>query len=214
MLNLALIMGLALFLPAGTTHYPEAWRYLVIFFGGVLAISIYLVTKDRRLLQSRLAVGPTAEKRKAQKWIQGAASVGFIGVYILSGFDYRFHWSGVPKWFSVLSDVFIIVSMIFFFIVFKKNTYLSATVEVQEQQRVITGGPYAVVRHPMYTAALLLFLFTPFALNSCYALLTFPLMFLVLVFRCLDEEQALKKDLAGYEAYCQKVQYRLIPYIF
>lgn len=115
LLNLALIMGLALFLSAGTIHYQQAWVYLIIFFVGVAAISIYLFLKDKRLLQSRLKIGPTAEKRKAQKWIQGIASIGFIAVYILSGIDFRFHWSNVSQWLCVLADLFLILAMSFFF---------------------------------------------------------------------------------------------------
>lgn len=138
----------------------------------------------------------------------------FYAVYILSGIDFRFHWSNVSQWLCVLADLFLILAMSFFFVVFKKNTYLNATIEVQDHQQVISEGPYTIVRHPMYSATLLLFMFTPLALGSYYALITFPLMILVLVLRCLDEEKALKKDLPDYESYCKRVKYRLVPFIY
>jgi protein-S-isoprenylcysteine O-methyltransferase Ste14 len=104
--------------------------------------------------------------------------------------------------------------MLLFFLVFKTNTYLSATIETQKEQQVISNGQYAIVRHPMYSAALLLFMFTPLALDSYWALLSFPLMVVVLILRSIDEEQALKEELQGYEEYCKKVKYRLIPFIY
>jgi protein-S-isoprenylcysteine O-methyltransferase Ste14 len=212
--NLAVMMSLALFLPAGTIHFTQAWWYLAIFFGGVVTISIYIFINDKHLLQSRLKAGATAEKRKVQKLVQSIASIGFIAVYIIAGFDHRYHWSDVPLWLSMFSVAFVMLAMLLFFLVFKTNTYLSATIETQKEQQVISNGPYAIVRHPMYSAALLLFMFTPLALDSYWALLSFPLMVVVLILRSIDEEQALKEELQGYEEYCKKVKYRLIPFIY
>ena len=214
LLNLSIIMGLALFVPAGTIHYRLAWWYLIIFLGGTLFISGYIYVNDKRLLQSRLKVGSVAEKRKLQKLIQTIAGVGFIGIYVIAGFDYRFHWSNMPFVISIISDGFIILTMVFFFAVFKMNTYLSATIEIQKDQQVVERGPYAIVRHPMYSTALLLFVFTPLALGSYWALTALPLMIAVLVLRAIDEENALKKELTGYTEYCKKVKYRLIPFLF
>ncbi|MGZ3879927.1 MAG: methyltransferase family protein [Flavisolibacter sp.] len=214
LINLALMMCLAIFLPAGTIHYIEAWFYLLIFFAGVIVISIYIFINDKRLLQSRLKAGAAAEKRLFQQWVQGLASVGFLGMYLLAGFDHRFQWSHVPPWLIFIADVMLVIAMLLFFIVFRKNSYLSAVVEVQKGQRVINDGPYGVVRHPMYSAALLLFAFSPLGLASFWALVTLPLMILVLVLRSLDEEKALKSELPGYSEYCRKVRYRLIPWIF
>jgi protein-S-isoprenylcysteine O-methyltransferase Ste14 len=211
MLNLFAMMGLAIFLPAGTFSYPQAWCYLAVFFGGVTVITVYIFINDRSLLQSRLKVGATAEKRTAQQIIQAAASIGFIGMYVVSGFDRRFGWSCTPGWLWIFSEVMLAITWALFFTVFRKNTFLSATIEVQAHQRIVTDGPYAVVRHPMYSAGMLLFLFTPPALGSYRALLTFPLMFLVLALRCLDEEKALKAELPGYEDYCHRVRWRIIP---
>jgi len=214
LLNLSIIMGLALFVPGGTIHYGLAWWYLIIFLGGVLFISGYIYINDKRLLQSRLKVGSVAEQRKVQKLVQAIAGMGFIGIYVIAGFDYRYHWSNMPLVISIISDGFIILTMVFFFAVFKMNTYLSATIEVQKDQQVVDRGPYAIVRHPMYSAALLLFVFTPLALGSYWALTAVPLMIAVLVVRAIDEENALKKELAGYAEYCKKVKYRLIPFLF
>ena len=213
-MNLFIMMGLSIFVPAGTLYYNQAWWYVTIFFGGITIITVYIFINDKNLLQSRLKVGSVSEQRKNQKIIQGLASLGFIGMYIISGFDQRFHWSDLPSWLSLSSDIMIIIAMVFLFIIFRKNTFLSATIEVKSNQYVIADGPYAVVRHPMYSAAILLFLFTPLALGSVWALLTLPLMMMVLVLRCLDEEAALKSDLVGYKEYCNQLRYRLIPYIW
>jgi protein-S-isoprenylcysteine O-methyltransferase Ste14 len=214
MLNLAVMMGAAIFLPAMTFFYTQAWCYLAVFFGGVAIITIYIFMHDKQLLQSRLKVGSLAENRLAQKVIQGVASICFIGVYIISGFDHRLGWSAVPLWLWIFADVMLVVVMMLFFIVFRKNSFLSATIEIQGNQHMITDGPYSIVRHPMYSVAMLLFAFTPLALGSFWALTTFPLMILVLVFRCVDEEKVLSTQLDGYRNYCKKVRYRLIPFVW
>jgi len=214
LLNLAMVMYLAIFLPSGSIYYPEAWSYLAIFFAAVIGISLYIFRNDKALLQSRLKGGATAEKRSLQKLVQAVASLGFVGLYIIAAFDHRFHWSHVPQWVVIAPDLVLLFTMLLFFIVFKKNSYLSAVIEVQEGQKIIDDGPYGVVRHPMYSAALLLFCFSPLSLASYSALLTLPLMFMVLVLRCLDEEKLLKNELPAYNDYCSRVRWRLIPLIF
>ncbi len=208
------MMSLAIMLPAATIYYWQAWCYLAVFFIGVSIITIYIFLHDKSLLQSRLKVGTIAETRKAQKIIQAFASLGFIGMYIVAGFDYRYQWSGMPPIIWIAADGMLILTWALFFVIFKKNTFLSATIEVQQHQHIITDGPYAVVRHPMYAAAILLFIFTPLALGSLWALLSLPLMIIVLVLRCLDEEKALTQQLQGYTAYCKKVPFRLIPFLW
>jgi protein-S-isoprenylcysteine O-methyltransferase Ste14 len=214
MLNLVVMMGVALFLPAYTLHYLQAWIYMGVFFGGVSIITVYIFVYDKQLLQSRLKVGSMAEPRKAQKVIQAIASLGFIGMYIISGFDYRFQWSEVPQWLWLASDAMLLVAMMMLFLIFRKNSYLSATIEVQRGQHVVTDGPYGVVRHPMYSMAMLLFVFGPLALGSYCALTILPVMLLVMMLRCLDEEKVLSSELQGYEAYCRKVHYRMIPFVW
>ncbi len=214
LLNLAVLMALALFLPAGTMRWAQAWVFLTIFFGGSGFITIWIFLRDKPLLASRLSAGPTAEKRPAQKVIQGFASIGFLAMLLLPAFDRRFGWSAVPDWLSIPAMVAVAVAMLLFFIVYRANSFLSATIEVQGGQRVVSDGPYAIVRHPMYSAALLLFLATPVALGSWVGLAALPVMLPALVFRALDEEAMLRKDLAGYGEYCMKVRYRLVPFLW
>lgn len=213
-LNLLFFMCVMLFLPAKTFEYLQAWIYIIIFFASILIITIYIFIKDKQLLKSRLKVGSVSEKRISQKIIQGFASAGFIGMYVISGFDYHYKWSHIPNFLWISADVMLTIAMLFMFLVFKFNTYLSATIEVQNNQRVITNGPYRFVRHPMYSAAILLFFSTPIALGSFWALIVFPLMLTVLIFRCIDEEKLLINQLNGYKDYCLKTKYRLIPFVW
>jgi protein-S-isoprenylcysteine O-methyltransferase Ste14 len=214
MLFLLISMGLAIFLPAGSLQYPQAWIYLTIFFVLVLWITLYLFLFDKHLLKSRLAAGPVAEPTLTQKVIQSGAALAFLGIYILSGFDRRYQWSIVPRSISILSDVFCGLAFVFLFYVFKQNTFLSATIEVQDRQQVITTGLYSIVRHPMYTGAIILMVFTPLALGSLWGLAPSMILTIVISIRAIDEEHKLSADLAGYKEYCTKVKYRLIPYIF
>ncbi|GGB05110.1 membrane protein [Puia dinghuensis] len=214
MLFLLLAMALAMFLPYGSLHYRLAWLYLIVFFVPVLFITAYLFLFDKHLLESRLAVGPVAEPTVTQKLIQSAAGVAFIGVYILSALDYRYKWSDVPLYLSYVGDAFCVLAFVFLFYVFKANTFLSATIEVQEEQQVISTGLYGVVRHPMYTGALVLLFFTPLALGSFWGLVAVMVLAAVIIFRAIDEERELKAKLTGYEEYCNKVRFRLIPFIF
>lgn len=212
--NLAVLLGLALFLTAGTLHWVQAWCWLALFFGGCILITVYIYRNDKALLLSRLKAGPAAEQRTRQKILQGIASLGFAALFIVPGFDRRFRWSEVPAGLVITALGFVAVSMVLFFIVYRANSFLSATVEVQGGQRVVSDGPYAVVRHPMYSAALLLFLATPLALGSWSALLALPVLTLALALRALDEEALLRVELQGYDDYCRKVRFRLVPYIW
>lgn len=169
---------------------------------------------DKHLLQSRLAAGPVAEPTASQKLIQGGAGLAFIAIYIVSAFDHRYGWSTVSRPIQVMSDVFCLLAFVFLFFVFKQNTFLSATIEVQDNQQVITTGLYALVRHPMYTGASVLMLFTPLGLGSLWGLAPSFILVLIIGIRAIDEERQLSAKLKGYEAYCKKVKYRLIPYIF
>jgi protein-S-isoprenylcysteine O-methyltransferase Ste14 len=214
MLFLLITMGFAIFLPAGSFKYPLAWIYLTIFFALVLLITLYLFLFDKHLLKSRLAAGPVAEPTRTQKIIQSLAALAFLAIYITSGFDHRYHWSTMLPLISFLADLGCAGAFVFLFIVFRQNTYLSATIEVQEQQKVISTGLYAIVRHPMYTGALALMLFTPLALGSCRGLAPSILLAVLIAIRAVDEEHKLSADLPGYKDYCKKVKFRLIPHIF
>jgi protein-S-isoprenylcysteine O-methyltransferase Ste14 len=208
---LMLVLALALFISAGTLRYWQAWVYLAVFAGCTVLITAYLMRHDPELLARRVQAGPTAETRKSQQIIQSLASLFFIALYIVAGLDHRFGWSDVTPILSLISDGFVALGFFIVFLVFKENSYTSATIEVSGEQKVISSGPYAVVRHPMYAGAFLLLLFTPTALGSWVAVpLPIPLI-LVIIARLLDEENFLSANLGGYEAYRQKVRYRIVP---
>ena len=211
---LMLVLALALFLPAGSLRFWQAWVYLADFAGCTILITAYLMRNDRELLARRVRGGPTAETQKSQQVIQGLASLFFIALYIVPGLDYRFHWSYVAPVVSWVADAFVALGFYIVFLVFRENSYTSATIEVSGEQQVISSGPYAVVRHPMYAGAFLLLLATPLALGSWVSIpLPIPVI-LVIIVRLLDEEKFLSANLSGYEVYRQKVRYRLLPYIW
>ena len=207
-------LGLSLFLPAGTIYYWQAWVYLVLFFVSTTAITLYLMKKDPALLQRRMSVGSTAEKEKSQKIIQFIAQFAFLAVLIVPAFDHRFMWSNVPVYAVIAGEILVVVGLFIVFLVFKENTFTSATIEVDTNQKVISTGPYALVRHPMYSGALLMLIGTPVALGSWWGLLTFIPIAIVIVWRLLEEEMFLSKNLAGYTEYCENVRSRLIPGLF
>jgi protein-S-isoprenylcysteine O-methyltransferase Ste14 len=214
LLFLLCVMGAALFLPCGSFNYPLAWMYLGMFTLSVLYITTYLFLFDKHLLQNRLVAGPVAEKRLVQKIIQAIAGLAFVGVFVLSAFDYRNKWSNVPVFLSYLANLFCLLAFVLLFFVFRQNTFLSATIEVQEKQQVISTGLYGMVRHPMYTGAFILLLFTPISLGSYWGLFPFLILVIVIIYRAMDEEIELKQNLPGYKEYCEKVKYRLIPFVF
>ena len=208
------VLALALFLSAGSLAFWQAWVFLAVWTVCVLLITAYLIKYDQKLLTSRVQAGPVAETQKIQQVIQGFASLFFIGIFIVAGLDFRFHWSVVPPVVSWISNGFVVLGFFIVFLTFKENSYTSAVIEVAEQQKVVTSGPYRLVRHPMYAGAILLLLFTPLALGSWVAL-PFPLpLILVVAIRAVEEEKFLRVSLGGYAAYCQKVRYRLVPYIW
>ena len=207
-------MALVLFLPAWTIDYWQAWVYLGIFFGASIPITVYLMKNNPALLRRRMRAGPTAEKRKSQKIAMLLASTGFIAVLVVPCFDHRFGWSNVPLYGFFLGDVLTALCFYIKFLAYKENPFTSATIEIAEDQEVITTGPYSVVRHPMYVGGLLLFLGTPLALGSYWGLLTFGATLPALIWRLLDEEEFLTQSLSRYAEYCAKVRWRLIPGIF
>jgi protein-S-isoprenylcysteine O-methyltransferase Ste14 len=166
------------------------------------------------LLASRVQAGPTAETQRSQQVIQSLASLFFIAIFVVAGLDFRFHWSHTPPVLSLVSDGFVALGFFIVFLVFRENTYTSAVIEVAEEQKVISSGPYSLVRHPMYSGAILLLVFTPLALGSWVGL-PFPLpLIAVVIARLLEEEKYLSAKLPGYAAYRSKVRYHLIPFIW
>jgi protein-S-isoprenylcysteine O-methyltransferase Ste14 len=211
---LALVMAALLFLSAGTLRYWEAWVYLVVFFGASVLHTLYLIKRDPALLYRRLKGGPTAEKERAQQIIMLCTSIGFIALLVVPGLDHRFDWSLVPPSVVIAGDVLIAAGYYIIFLVFRENTFTSATIEIAPDQKVISTGPYARVRHPMYAGGLLYLLGMPLALGSYWGLLALAATMPFLLWRLFDEEVFLAKNLRGYSEYMQRVQWRLVPGVF
>lgn len=211
-----LLISLAglLFLPAWTLDYWQAWLFLAVSFGSALAITVYVMKKDPKLLERRINAGPGAEKEKSQKIIQFFATIAFIAAIVFPAIDHRFAWSAVPPYVAVAGDVLVALGYLIIFFVFQENTFASATIEVDAEQRVVSTGPYKLVRHPMYAGALIMLLGVPLALASWWGLLMIFPMTVVITWRLLDEERFLAKSLPGYSEYRNKVRYRLVPLIW
>jgi protein-S-isoprenylcysteine O-methyltransferase Ste14 len=209
-----IVMAVVLWVSAGTLDYWQAWVFVGIFGTVGLAITLYLLKNDPALLERRIYAGPAAEKEGAQRVIMSIASLGFIGLLVVAGLDRRAHWSSVPASVAVLGDVLIVLGYAIVFRVFKENSFTSATIEVAEGQRVITTGPYAAVRHPMYAGALIYLVAMPIALASWWAEAVMLVILLALLWRLADEEKLLAKTLPGYAEYRARVKYRLVPFIW
>ena len=208
------VLGALLFLPAGTFDYWEAWVFIAVFIACNVPLTIWVAINDPKLLERRMRAGPTAEKEKSQKIIVTIAFLAFAGELLIPALDHRFGWSDVPTSIVILGNALIGLSYIGFYFVFRENTYGAATIRVEENQRVVSTGPYAVVRHPMYAAALILMLGIPLALGSWWGLLALVPGVPALVWRILDEERLLKRDLPGYAEYTHRMRFRLIPGLF
>ena len=212
--QLIAILGILLLAPAWTLHYWQAWVYLCVFATSSGLITAYLWKKDPKLLERRIDAGPGAENEKTQKLIQLLASLAFIGAMLLPSLDHRFSWSVVPLPVVLAGDVLVAIGFLIVFLVFKENTFAAATIAVSPDQTVVSTGPYAIVRHPMYSGALVMLLGTPLALGSWCGILMFILMALAIAWRARDEERFLFKNLSHYEEYCQTVRYRLVPFVW
>jgi protein-S-isoprenylcysteine O-methyltransferase Ste14 len=214
MLQLFTMLALTIFLPAWTLDYWQAWIVVVVFFSCTLAVTLYLMKNDPKLLERRVSAGVVAEKEKSQKIIQAFAALAFVALFVVSALDHRFGWSTVPSYLVALGDVLIVVGFYLVFLVFKENSFASGTIEIGDEQRVVTTGLYARVRHPMYTGALVMLVGVPIALGSLWGLVAIVPMTFVLVARLLDEERFLAKNLAGYCKYQNEVKYHLLPLIW
>jgi protein-S-isoprenylcysteine O-methyltransferase Ste14 len=205
-----IVMGLIFFLPAGSLMYWPGWILWSEFSVMTLFITAYFLKKDPGLLSRRMKV----KEKEAQPFIIRLLSLLSMFTYLIPGFDYRFHWSAVPVGVVIAANAIVLIGYIFIFFVFKENSYASTVIQVEEEQSVIATGPYAIVRHPMYSGLLLMFLFTPLALGSYWALIFAFLFVPTIIFRIRKEEEVLLRDLPGYADYCIKTPYRLIPAIW
>ncbi len=213
-LGLVAVLGLLIFVPAGSVTFLEGWAYLCIFALSAGLITVYLWKSDPKLLERRVNAGPGAEREWSQKLIQLFASIAFVGVIALPALDHRFGWSQVPPPIVIVGDMLVALGFIFIFLVFRENTFAAATIEVAPEQKVITTGPYAVVRHPMYISAFMMLFGTPLALGSWVGLLMVIPFTLIIIFRLLDEERFLSQNLNGYREYCGNVRFRLLPFVW
>ncbi len=207
------LIALALFLSAGTLSYWQAWAYLCVGAVSSIPLTLYMI-KDPVLLENRTKAGPSAEQRLIQKIIVLCAGLPGIAAFIVPGLDHRFGWSSMPPWLSLAGDLLILLSMWMVYRVFKENSFASAIVEIGKDQRVISSGPYAIVRNPMYSSAAVYFIGMSLALGSYWGIIPSVLTILGLVVRLFDEEKFLAKNLPSYTEYCAKVRSHLIPGVF
>ena len=206
-----LLVGLLIFLPAGTLAYPGGLLFLCLLFVPMLLMGIVMLARARDLLAKRL---DAKEKQAAQKGVQSLAGLVFMAGFVLAGLDFRFGWSDVPLPAVTAASVIFLIGYGLYAEVMRENAYLSRTVKVEEGQTVVSTGLYGIVRHPMYLASVLMFLSIPLVMGSWYALIPFAFYPVLMVVRILDEEKLLTAELVGYEEYKKKVKYRMIPFIW
>ena len=208
------ILAALLFIPAWTIRYWQAWVFIVVFVVSTNAMGIYVALTDPALLERRRKAGPTKEQRPAQRVIVSLELVSFNAILVVSALDHRLGWSHVPPIVSVIGDVLVALGLYLVLLTFRANTYGGSSVEVVEGQTVISTGPYAIVRHPMYVGAVIMAAGTPVALGSWWGLLVVLGAIPVLAWRIQDEESLLRSDLAGYIDYARQVRYRLVPFVW
>ena len=206
-----LIIALMLFVPAGTLHYPNGWLFISLLFIPMLMLGLVLLVKSPSLLEKRLK---SKEERTAQTLIVKISALAFILSFITAGIDFRLDITCVPRGMVAVADVILLVSYALYAEVMRENAYLSRTIEVQQEQKVVDTGLYGIVRHPMYAATVLLFLSIPLVLGSWISFAIMLVYPFVIVLRIRDEEKLLLKELDGYAEYTEKVKYRLIPFIW
>ena len=205
------LVGVLLFLPAGTLAFFNGWLFMSILFIPMFFVGIVMMFKNPSLLKSRL---DAKEKQQEQSLVVKLSGLMFLVGFIVAGLGVRFNWYALPTPVVICATVLFLVAYILYAEVLRENTYLSRTIEVQENQKVIDTGLYGIVRHPMYSATLLLFLSMPLVLGSVYSFLIFLVYPFIIAKRIKGEEEFLEKELSGYREYKQKVKYRLIPFIW
>lgn len=207
----AVLLGMLIFLPAGTIEYFGGWLFMGVLFVPMFIMGVVMLIRSPELLKKRL---DSKEKRGKQKGIVKLSGLMFLVGFILSALDFRFGWSDVPLWVMIAAAVLFLIGYGVYAEVMRENAYLSRTVEVQEGQKVISTGLYGMVRHPMYLATMFMFLPLPLILGSFWGLIPFALYPIVIIARILDEEKLLEQELEGYKEYKNKVRYRLIPFVW
>lgn len=205
------LVGLILFLPAGTLQYPNGWRFCALLFLPMLLLGIILFLKAPALLEKRLH---SRENQAAQKQVVGIAALMFMGGFVLAGLDFRFGWTRVPVWLINAASILLLVSYGLYAEVMRENAWLSRTVEVREGQQVVDTGLYGIVRHPMYAVTTILFLSIPLVLGSWISFAAFLIYPVLMAKRIQGEEALLEKELPGYRQYQKKVKYRMIPFLW
>ena len=206
-----LLVGLLIFLPAGTLGYTNGWLFMGLLFLPMLIAGFVMLLKSPAFLEKRL---DAKEKQAAQKGVLAFSGLMFIAGFVVAGLDFRFGWSTVPTWVVITASVLFLVAYALYAEVMRENAYLSRTIKVEEGQTVVDTGLYGIVRHPMYAVTILLFLMMPLVLGSWYALIAFAFYPVIIIVRLKDEEALLTRELPGYEAYKRKVKYRIIPFIW
>ena len=209
-----LMLGLLIFLPAGTFDYWQAWVFIIVFMLTISVFGVYFSIKDPALIERRKQVAPGAQQSTLQNIIAVIAFGSLLGVFVFCGLDRRFGWSHMPPAVSILGDALEIFSFFMFYVVFKANSFGGSSILVEAGQKVSSTGPYALVRHPMYVGTIVMGLGIILGLASWWAMLIFVVQIPVLVLRILDEERVLENELVGYKDYEQKVRYRLLPYVW
>ena len=206
-----LMVGLLIFLPAGTLHYTYGWLFLGLLFIPMLIAGFVMLFRAPDLLTKRLDV---KEKQSTQKGVVALSGLMFIVGFVVAGLDYRFGWSKMPVAVTIAASVLFLAAYALYAEVMRENAYLSRTIKVEEGQHVVDTGLYGIVRHPMYMATILLFLMFPMVLGSWYALIAFAFYPAIIITRLKDEEDLLTRELPGYTEYKQKVKYRILPFIW
>lgn len=210
LLGVALV-GVLLFLPAGTLAYDGAWRLCAVLFVLMLAMGVVMFILSPDLLRRRLA---SKEERATQQGVVRYAGLLFIISFVVAGLDFRYGWSAMPLWATWCAVIIFLLGYALYGEVMRENVWLSRNITVAEGQQVVTTGLYGIVRHPMYTSTIFMFLAMPLVLGSCWAVLPMILYIPVIIIRIKDEERLLIADLAGYQEYCKKVRWRLLPYVW
>lgn len=206
-----LLVGLLIFLPAGTLEYPNGWLLMGLLFVPMLIAGLVMFWRSPDFLAKRLDV---KEKQAAQKGVVAFSAVMFIAGFVVAGLDFRFSWSRMSAPVTIAASVLFLAAYALYAEVMRENAYLSRTIQVEQGQKVVDTGLYALVRHPMYMASILLFLMMPMVLGSWYALIVFACYPAIIIVRLKDEENLLTRELPGYKEYTQKVRYRIIPFIW